>query len=130
MYNVYSLLERLTSLIQTSYGLLDENLPSSWRMAAMRGTAGSVGPRVAVLSMRPGSSTGLWKGPALRGRGGGRAGGVVGVVPPQAPRGGRLPTPAVAGRRESPEVLGRRIISVAKGSLGLESISRIIKNYL
>lgn len=85
----------------------------------MRGTAGSAGPRVALLRILAGSRQGLWKGPALRGRGGGLAGGVVGVAPPQAPRGGRLPTPAVAGRRES-VVLGRRITSAANGSLGLK----------
>lgn len=85
----------------------------------MSGTAGSVGLSVAVLRILPGSKQGLWNGPALSGRGGGRMGGVVGVVPPQAPRGGRLPTPAVAGLRES-DVFGRRIISDANGSLVLK----------
>lgn len=111
-----------------SYGLLLLNLPSSWRMAAMRGTAGSVSGRVALLSILPGSRQGLWKGPALRGRGGGRVGGVDGVKLPHAPLGGRLPAPAVAGLYES-DVFGRRIISDANDSLGLTTITTARKNY-
>lgn len=84
-------------------------------MAAMSGTAGSEGWRVALLSILAGSRQGLWKGPALSGRGGGRLGWMQGLLLlPHAPLGGRL-TPAVAGLRES-VVLGRSIDSDDKGS--------------
>lgn len=76
---------------------------SSVLIAAMRGTAGSVGDRVPsarILSTSTvGTKLGLWNGPALRGRISGD-----GVALDQAPRGGSSAGEG-AIRRES-EVLG------------------------
>lgn len=114
------ILHRFTELYyQTLYcdapGSIDGNLSSSCRIAAISGTAGSDGCSVALLKILAGSSIGLWNGPALSGRGGGLEGGVVGVVPSHAPRGG-LPMIAVAGLFES-VVFGRRIVSVSHTGL-------------
>lgn len=87
-------------------------------MAFIRGTAGSVDFNAASDNIQAGSSVGVWKGPALRGLNGADLGGEDGGVAPHAPR-GILDTPAVEGRQAS-VVLGRKILSVDKGSTGLK----------